>query len=279
MNMQNNPRSSFPRSVQKGKLRIAICAVVLLMVLILILIVMLKPSGGNSESAKIVIRIDDVQDFAFREAQSFLLDESIKTGVPFSLAVIAGMFGEDEEIIQKVELAIMSGSEVTVHGWKHEDLTKFSFMEQRLLLSQSRSRIKETLDYDARVLVPPMFSFNQDTISATYEEGYHVISALVDFSKPGPISNVINIPATVELSDLSNGIWTMKNLDSVYAEISRSIQEYGFAVIVTHPQEFITDGTLNEVNTELYRILLKTLTEDYSFQTLEKLSEEFKVRP
>jgi hypothetical protein len=121
-----------------------------------------------------------------------------------------------------------------------------------------------------------MFSFDEDTLAAMNEEGYNIISTVADYVEPGLMSNVISLPATIELSDFSNGIWNMKSLDSIKAEISRSVQKYGFAVIVTHPQEFINDGELNQVNTELYRALLNTLKEDYSFETLETLGENWR---
>jgi peptidoglycan/xylan/chitin deacetylase (PgdA/CDA1 family) len=165
---------------------------------------------------------------------------------------------------------------VAVHGWKHEDLAKLSFRDQVALLSESRTRIKEILDFDTRVLVPPMFSFSEDTVAAMYEEGYNIISAFADLPEPGSISKVISLPATVELSDYSNGTWNMKSFDSVKAEVSRSIQKYGYAVIVTHPQEFTVDGKLNPVTTELYRALLRTLKENYSFKTLERLGENWR---
>ena len=261
------------KSFSRRRSRIAISMVGLL--ILLIPAVVFNTSILNREPPTLVIRVDDIQDFGFREAQLFLLNESMINDVPLSLAIIAGMFGEDREIVQTVKLAVSSGSEVTVHGWEHGDLAQLSFKDQKALLSQSRSRIKEIFGVDAGVLVPPMFSFNEDTITAMYEEGYHVISTLVDFSEPGPVSNVISLPATVELSDFSNGIWNMKNPDSVKIEIARSVKKYGFAVIVTHPQEFISDGKLSPLATESYRALLSSLKEDYSFKTLGKLSENW----
>ena len=65
----------------------------------------------------------------------------------------------------------------------------------------------------------------------------------------------------------------MKSVDSVKAEIAGSIQKYGFAVLVTHPQEFLENGELSQVNTESYQALLFTLKENYSFKTLERLGE------
>jgi len=274
--MKTSPGSNSQTSVARRKRLIAISITGLSILLIIIAIVTLKTPIGNREPPTLVIRVDDVQDFAFREAQLFLLNESIINQVPLSLAVIVGMFGEDGGIVQTVKLAVSSGSEVAVHGWKHEDLAKLSFGEQVALLSRSRTQAKEMLDYDVEVLVPPMFSFDEDTLAAMNEEGYNIISTVADYVEPGLMSNVISLPATIELSDFSNGIWNMKSLDSIKAEISRSVQKYGFAVIVTHPQEFINDGELNQVNTELYRALLNTLKEDYSFETLETLGENWR---
>ena len=274
--MKTSPGSNSQTSVARRKRLIAISITGLSILLIIIAIITLKTPIGNREPPTLVIRVDDIQDFAFREAQLFLLNESIVNQIPLSLALIAGMFGEDRETVQAVKLAVSSGSEVAVHGWKHEDLAKLSFGEQVALLSRSRSQIEEILDYDVEVLVPPMFSFDENTLAAMSEEGYTIVSTLTDYAEPGLLSKVLSLPATIELSDFSAGTWSMKSLDSVKAEISRSIKKYGFAVIVTHPQEFLNDGELNQVNTELYRALLTTLKEDYSFETLERLGENWR---
>lgn len=274
--MKNRSESNSQTSDARRGKRTAIFLVGLTILLSFIPVAMLKAPVENHEPPPLVIRVDDIQDFAFREAQLFLLNESIINQVPLSLAVIVGMFGEDGGIVQTVKLAVSSGSEVALHGWKHEDLTKLSFGEQVALLSRSRSQIEEILDYDVEVLVPPMFSFDENTLAAMHIEGYDIISTVADYVEPGLMSNVISLPATIELSDFSDGIWNMKSLDSIKAEISRSVQKYGFAVILTHPQEFLNDGELNQVNMELYRALLNTLKEVYSFETLERLGENWR---
>lgn len=240
-------------------------------------VMIFNKSVENREPPAIVIRVDDIQDFAFREAQIFLIKENIINQVPFSLAIIAGMFGEDSEIVQTVKLAISSGSEVAAHGWEHEDFARLLFDEQVSLLGKSRSRIKDTLDFDVKVFVPPVFSFSKDTIAAMHEEGYSIISASTEVGEPGSVSDIISLPATVELTDFSNGTWIVKSPRSVKAEISRSVQKYGFAIIVTHPQEFMMEGELNKINTQLYRALLSDLKKSYSFTTLERLSSSQKT--
>jgi peptidoglycan/xylan/chitin deacetylase (PgdA/CDA1 family) len=271
--MQGSPELYYSTPATKRNGRIAISIVSVLILLSIISAFLFQTSGFNSEPALVVIRVDDIQDFAFREAQLFLLNEGMANQVPLSLAVIAGMFGEDKEVVQTTKLAVSSGSEITAHGWEHENLAKISLTEQKEILSKSMSRIKEILGYDVKALVPPMFGFNQDTITAMQATGYNIMSTLIDYDEPGLVSNVLNLPATVELSHLSKDNWKMKRLYIVKAEIANSIRKYGFAIVVTHPQEFITDKKLNQANVELYRNLLKDLKHNYSFTTLEAMAD------
>jgi len=220
----------------------------------------------------IVIRVDDIQDFAFRDAQLFLLKHSAETNLPLSLAVIAGMFGQDADILDAVQLAVASGCEVGVHGWEHENLANLSMKEQMTILFQAKSRIKELLGVDTQLLIPPMFGFDNNTISAMYEESYTIISTCADLHEPSSISGIKNIPATVELSTLLNDIWQMKSIDTISAEVEKSIELYGYAAIVTHPQEFISNGQINQTARESYINLLAKLSETHQFTTFEKLN-------
>ena len=247
---------------------------VLLAPLILSAAIFAASTGGflrNAQNRCIVIRVDDIQDFAFRDAQLFLIDYSIETNTPLSLAVIAGMFGEDAEILEAVQRAVASGCEVGAHGWEHENLANLSVKEQITILFQAKNRIKELLGIDTRLLIPPMFSFDSNTISAMQEEAYTVMSTCSDLHEPSYISGIKNIPATVELSTLSNNIWQMKSFDTVSAEVEKSFELYGYAAIVTHPQEFMSSGRMNQIARESYINLLSKLSETCQFTTFENL--------
>jgi len=172
-----------------------------------------------------------------------------------------------------VKLALDSGSEATVHGWEHEDIAVLSETDQEVLLSRSRSWIKKTLDYDAGIFVPPMYSFNEDTITAMSRKSFNIISSSIAVSAPGALSDITSVPATVELSDFYDNIWSLKSIDTIKSEILASIEKFGFAVIITHPQEFLTDGKLDQAKTEMFRSLLITLKMDYTFETLNTLGK------
>jgi len=90
--------------------------------LILTSVILATVAGGflNSRPARsLVLRVDDIQDYAFREAQLFLLNYAAGNHLELSLSVISGMFGEDIELLKAVQVAVGSGSEVSVHGWRH----------------------------------------------------------------------------------------------------------------------------------------------------------------
>jgi len=226
----------------------------------------------DSPERYIVLRVDDIQDYAFRDAQLFLLNYSVEADLEMSLGIISGMFGEDQQVLEATRSAVRSGSEVGIHGWNHEDLAVLSMSEQRDILFQAKSRIRQLLGVDATLLIPPMFSFNEDTISAMQEESCNVISTCADYDEPSLEAEIKNIPATVELSVLSDNAWHMKSVNEVTAEVERSFELYGYTAIVTHPQEFFTDGKLNQKAVDSLIILLEKLGETFHFTTFENIA-------
>jgi peptidoglycan/xylan/chitin deacetylase (PgdA/CDA1 family) len=233
-----------------------------------------KHPAVSKDKPMVVIRVDDIQDYAFHEAQLFLLEDSVKNNIPLSLAVIPGMFGQDKEVVEATKLAINLKSEVTAHGWKHEDLSALSSEMQAELLRQARSRINLILNYDTRVLVVPMYKFNQETIAAMSETDYDIISSFIDQTEPGLFSKIKSIPGTVNLSSYSANVgnsWNMKSVDSTKDEIATSVKKYRYAVVVTHPQEFLTNGELNPANKDTYQALTAFLKESYHLGTLSQL--------
>jgi predicted deacetylase len=223
--------------------------------------------------ALVVIRLDDVQDYAFKEGQLFLFEHSQNNNIPLSLAIVPNYFGNDQEIVETVKQTIDNGSEVAVHGWEHENLSQSSYLDQKTKLIDGKNRLEEILDCKINLLVPPMFSYNNDTIKAMEDTGYEILSGLAEYHKFGWLTEKIqSIPATIELSDYSENRWQIKSKDQIITELNNSIEKYGYATIVTHPQEFYTNEEFNEKTGEQYQAILKTISETYSFNTLKGLT-------
>lgn len=235
---------------------------------------------GNREPPIVAVRIDDVQDFYCRDAQFILFEYSLNNSIPATLAIIPRFFGQDKELVDAVKSVTLSGFEVAVHGWEHEDLTRLSLEEQQTRLQQGKAHLSEVLSVNASVLVPPMFSYNNDTLVAMHTNGLKIVSGLSELQPPAPASEgIISIPATVELSDFANGTWKMKSADSVTEEVNASIHLHGYAVIVTHPQEFMKDGALSREALQEYNTLIQTMKPRYSFTTLDGLARGMNIEP
>lgn len=247
---------------------------VLISILILIVLLTTFFIAGLSQhqsSRQIILRVDDIQDFAFKDGQLYLLKYAIDNKIPLSLAIIAGMFGEDSEILDITKKSLTAGSEACVHGWNHENFETLTLPEQLTILFKSKNQINEKLNVIPKVLIPPGFRFNSDTIYAMNEQSYLILSTCADFDKPDFEIQIKKIPATVELSVVSNGVWNMKNVDVLISEVENSFEAYGYAVIVTHPQEFISNSTLNQVTVDKFENLIKKLNENCYFTTFENI--------
>jgi len=251
---------------------------VYLVVFILLIVVMgIVISTVTKERPLIAIRIDDIQDYAYRDAQLHLINYGIVHQIPLSLAVIAGYFGNDEEIVRTVKLARSFGTEITVHGWKHENISYLSFEEQYEVLQKARDKIFKTTGHNSSIFVPPMFEFNEDTLRALGRQDYRILSTSIEFLEPGYYSEIISIPGMVELSDFSNNQWEMKTIESLEKEIDNNIKIYGFAVIVTHPQEFIIDSNLNLNNIDIFEQFIERLVKKYKIVSIDDISKQFSV--
>jgi hypothetical protein len=228
--------------------------------------------GSTAEKPSIVIRIDDIQDYAFRDGQIFLLEYNLANRLPMSLAVISGSFGNDKELVEIVTYAVKQNSEITAHG--SELLTEYELNEQISILQSYRDRLSQVLGVEVSVLTPPCFAFNNNTLLAMKQAGYSTITSHIDLSKPGILSeNIVSVPATVEFSDFHNGTWQPKDTQTLMVEISRSIRLYGNAVIVTHPQEFYQGDKFDPDRFETYTDLIQKTRELYSFTVIENLQE------
>ena len=64
----------------------------------------------------------------------------------------------------------------------------------------------------------------------------------------------------------------MKSRSVILKEVEASVEEYGYAVIVTHPQEFMDGNSLNRDIANEYEQILQSILENFSFNTIEGLS-------
>ena len=145
-------------------------------------------SSGTENPAKpriICIRVDDVQDFGFHDAQMRIIQIGEEHEIPLSYSVISKDFSADSQLILSISEAMRGGSEVTAHGWSHQEFVNLSYDDQVQELLQAKKDIRDVLGVEVSVLVPPLFTYNNDTLRAMNETGYDVLSSDILHQSPG----------------------------------------------------------------------------------------------
>jgi hypothetical protein len=60
-------------------------------------------------------------------------------------------------------------------------------------------------------------------------------------------SRIDHIPATIFFKDYQNGSWVKISVNEILINVANNIEEYGYAVIVLHPQDFAWYTDTSEV--------------------------------
>ncbi len=239
----------------------------------LILGIVSIPDTRMEDKAPIAIRIDDIQDYAFREAQLILLGHHIIFKIPATLGIISGHIGEDEEIVSIIREGAGTVWEIASHSWDANPLKGEPLNIQVELLRKSRAKLKEVFGVDVKTFIPSMYLFDENTLKAAERTGYTFVSSHVRLSEPGLMNGVVSVPATVEFSRylVDEGVWVEKDLEELYLEVLRSVRVYGYAVIVIHPQEFVGDEGFDWERFRVYTEFLELLEERFRLTFISEL--------
>ena len=192
----------------------------------------------------VAFRLDDVQDYWLNGAQIKVMEIFDEKNLPLTIGIIGNEIGEDPEIVSYINQTIHKNLlEVANHGWNHEDFTKFNQETQSLLIKQTNKKIQHLFGVMPSVFIPPYNEFDNGTISAMKENNITHFSSSVTLSDPPyPLVNsqLYNFPEAAHTGELelSNDLFVPVNHKLTLAQIHQSISDYGFAVVMIHPQDF-----------------------------------------
>jgi peptidoglycan/xylan/chitin deacetylase (PgdA/CDA1 family) len=144
--------------------------------------------------------------------------------------------------------------EIANHGWNHENFTLFDKREQGYLMGKTNEKLYNIFGINSQVFIAPYNAVNNNTFLAAQENGITYISAGTTFDRP-PYDikdklTLYHLPQTTTTGDISANetSWIGYNHTKVFSEIRASINEYGFAVVTMHPQEYAIRDKLNYQN-------------------------------
>ena len=223
-----------------------------------------KPEIKKLSCTCVAFRFDDVQDYWLNAVQIEVLEVFENRNFPITIGVIGERIGNDQKIISYINASISDDSiEIANHGWDHEDFTMYNKTYQSSLIQKTNEKIQDLFGVKPTVFIPPFNSFNENTTAVMLDNGITHFSSQFDFSTPPyPLvdAELYNFPQgafTGELTQNKNFIVGISHKLTL-SQIKQSIEEFGFAVVTMHPQEFseIKKGQyLNQVNEKQIREL------------------------
>ena len=255
-------------------------------------------SNADGAEAKIVtcnciaFRLDDVQDYFLNQAQMRVIQTFEDRNASLTVGAIANHLGDDTELLPflKDKLASENFSiEVANHGMNHEDFSLLDREMQSELLAETNRQILETLRVKPSVFIAPFNRMNEDTILAMAENNLQTVSASLETDMPfvrnvtgaAGIHTLYHFPRTAETVDGSNNgtSWIGSSHNQTLQQIKESISNYGYAVVMMHPQEFSVREGVNFQNivdshqlAELELLLESVMREGYSIVTISELA-------
>ena len=259
--------------------------------------------GKNKTNCNCVIfRLDDVQDHYHDQSQLALMNFFLQKNQSLSIGLIANLFGNDSSILNEVRKGFDAGIfELASHGWNHEDFTKLNEHTQTDLLNKSIEKIHKDFGTRPAIFIPPMFEFNNATLDSMRHLGIKIISsndttyfdrnqshlvANIKYSKYNGIDKILHFPSTVQYSKYvinksktpPIGQWNTVPEEKLLTLINNSISSYGYAIVTTHPQEFVitkngvvTDSLNQTKLNDFYKLVNTIIDRNIRLITFNKL--------
>jgi peptidoglycan/xylan/chitin deacetylase (PgdA/CDA1 family) len=252
------------------------------------------PEESKIDSCNCVaFRLDDVQDFWLNNAQISIISTFIENKTPLTIGIIADSFGNDQKITEFIQNNTSNKEnylEIATRGNGLTSFTSFNKNQQNENLKESLDTIKSILDLRPKVFIPPNNKFNADTLEILEENGItHISSSLTNGDLPPfefkdkPFYRFPQITSTGKYNPTTNIFEKISN-DQIVAESIQSINNYGFAVISIHPQEFstvINSTYVNSVNQDQINQLVKLIKEfndkGYKIISIGKINSNLKI--
>jgi peptidoglycan/xylan/chitin deacetylase (PgdA/CDA1 family) len=229
-------------------------------------------SFGNNGTAHsncncVVFRMDDIQDYWLKSAQLAAMNQFTSRNQSLTVGIIMGGIGNDTEIVNKVKEGSESGLfELAVHGWNHTDYTKLSEEEQRNSMYDANRKMSALFGKASEIFIPPLNSFNDDTINAMEQVGMKILDANQSSfdelelkasnesqslsSLPIQSKNLFYVPSTISFKDYYQDEPIKNSIQSIFNNVTQSVSAYGYAVVIFHPQDFVkidANGNLTDV--------------------------------
>ena len=196
----------------------------------------------------VAFRFDDIQGYWLNNVQIAVMEKFDSKKLPLTIGIIGGnqfKFGDDPIITEYVKEKVSLDKpriKIANHGWIHENFSTFDKKTQNELIEKSNERLEKILGITPKVFIPPFNEFDSNTKITLIENNFtHFSSSLFTSNPPYVFENSLlyNFPETSSTGQIKNhGLFEGVSHEETFKDITTSLDKYGFAVVMMHPQEF-----------------------------------------
>ena len=216
-----------------------------------------QETGKSNPCKCVVFRLDDVRDKYFDPVQIKIMNLFLSKEAPLTLGLVMQSIGKDTSILNKISEGYEKGLfELALHGWEHKNYTELSQQEQKHSLYKANERFRIIFGNKSEVFIPPHNKFNNDTVTVIKELGIKILSSSIPVQdKFDQGRSIFNSSTKKQNANQSQGIYFLPHspelkkfvgqaqikvpMNEVVNDINDSIDKYGYAVVLMHPQSFI----------------------------------------
>jgi peptidoglycan/xylan/chitin deacetylase (PgdA/CDA1 family) len=212
------------------------------------------PVEQEDAGKTIILRMDDVQAFAYADISKMIIDDVIKRQMKITLGVIPKNFSKDIIMSKYLEKNICN-LELALHGWDHsysaeEGVYEFEMIDAqdaKAKLEAGKEILEKISGKNTMTFIPPGNKISPELKKLLELEGIKYISGEYE-------SGIYGMDATtfdfVEYKLVENEL-VLKNCDERF-------KKNMFCVVVLHPQDYLTD---DKIDMEKYGQFLDLLDE------------------
>lgn len=222
--------------------------------------------GRSTKS--VVLRVDDVQAWAWRDITIRMVDDAYERGIPLTLGVIPKGLGEDTQLIEYLQ-AHACHLEIAQHGYDHSNSRgdtggEFEFLTEAAAKERIEMGLQEisvVTDEPVTTWIPPLNVQSTGTAAVLTELGFTHISTEGE--------GVFDYDASTFSYDTNELIATATVLDDCRVTFETS----NHCIIMLHPQDFADDMALDSEKYQKYylNLLDELIVAGYGFTTLNQL--------
>lgn len=241
--------------------------------------ILIKNNDSNSTANKkcqfifpkektIIIRLDDVQQYAWNNIVMNITNDILKRDMAITLGVIPHGIGNDKIITNYLRNKIKdSRIEIAQHGTNHIDY-EFKYLNRSKTYDLALSgleEIVESLGIRPITFIPPNNEYNGNTTEVLAELGFAILSTKDEYKFDG---NMVHIGLTIQTKYLDSE--KLVPIEDILSSCNVSLEQKNICVISIHPQDYV--DRKDNFDKNKYNRFIKLLNE---LKKLKKLGIRF----